>query len=239
MSVPQDSNIFLSLGKPVKDEYGRLIGEVVSFTVKPNGEVEHVYIRRSDGAFTKYPAGNLKFNGSEVIYISDIKAETASFCDQIPLIWRKDQALKELYEKKKISPEVYEDLHNSFEGALNQLKTEAQALLERIDKEIERCNKEIKELNYALVHLEVEHEIGEVGDPSYQIAFSTIQECLKRANIEKEDLESMRNKLSNILLGETVHRPFAKETGESIATEPSLPEPPVVVYVKEAGESSI
>jgi len=238
--MPQDSNIFLSLGKPVKDEYGRLIGEVVSFTVKPNGGVEHAYVRRSDGTFTRYPAGNLKFNGSEVIYISDIKAGTAAFCDQIPLIWRKDQALKELYEKKKISPEVYEDLHNSFEGALNQLKTEAQALLENVDKEIERCNREIKELNYALVHLEVEHEIGEVDDPSYQIAFSTIQECLKRANMEKEDLESMRSKLSNILLGETIHEPFAKEKVEPSASEPTnLPEPPVVVYVKEAGESSI
>ncbi|MEM3578661.1 MAG: CdvA-like protein [Candidatus Bathyarchaeia archaeon] len=238
--MPQDSNIFLSLGKPVKDEYGRLIGEIVSFAVKPNGGVEHVYIRRSDGNFVKYLAGNVKFDGSEAVYLPDIKAETTVFCDQIPLIWRKDQALKELYEKKKISPEVYEDLHNSFEGALNQLKTEAQTLLEKIDKEIEKCNKEIRELNYALVHLEVEHEIGEINEPSYQTAFSIIQECLKRANLEKADLEGLRSKLSNILLGETVHEPFAKETLEAQAPAPAgLPEPPVIVYVKEAGESSI
>jgi len=238
--MPQDSNIFLSLGKPVKDEYGRRIGEVVSFAVKPNGGIEHVYIRCSDGNFVKYPIGNMKFDGSEVVYISSIKTETAMFCDQIPLIWRKDQALKELYEKKKISPEIYEDLHNSFEGALNQLKTEAQVLLERIEKEIERCNSEIKELNYALVHLEVEHEIGEIDDPSYHMAFSAIQECLKRANAEKADLEGLRSKLSNILLGETVQEPFAKGTVEAPAPAPSsLPEPPVIVYVKEAGESSI
>ncbi|MCS7124442.1 MAG: CdvA-like protein [Candidatus Bathyarchaeota archaeon] len=238
--MPQDSNIFLSLGKPVKDEYGRLIGEVTSFAVKPHGVVEHVYIRRNDGNFIKYPVGNIKFNGSEVVYLSDIKTETAIFCDQIPLIWRKSQALKELYEKKKISPEVYEDLHSSFEGALNQLKTEAQALLERINKEIERCVKEIRELNYALVHLEVEHEIGEVDNTSYQMAFSTIQECLKRANMEKADLEGLRSKLSNILLGETIPRPFGKETVEVPSPmAPTLPEPPVIVYVKEAGGSSV
>ncbi|MBS7646378.1 MAG: CdvA-like protein [Candidatus Bathyarchaeia archaeon] len=236
----QNPNIFLSLGKPVKDEYGRLIGEIASFAVKPNGGVEHVYIRRSDGNFVKYPASNIKFDGSEVIYLSDIKAETTVFCNQIPLIWRKDQALKELYAKKKISPEVYEDLHSSFEGALNQLKTEAQNLLVKIDKEIERCDNEIKELNYALVHLEVEHEIGEIDESSYHAAFSTIQECLKRANSEKADLEGLRSKLSNILLGETVHEPLAKETAEAPApVTPSLPEPPVIVYVKEAGESSI
>lgn len=235
--MTHDSNIFLSLGKPVRDEYGRLIGEVVSFAVKPNGEVEHVYLRRSDGSFAKYPAANITFNGSDVIYISNIKTETNMFCNQIPLLWRKDQALKELYEKKKISPEVYEDLHNSFEGALSQLKTEAQALLERIDREIERCNKELKELNYALVHLEVEHEIGEIDEPSYQVAFASLQECLKRVNMEKTDLEGLRSKLSNILLGETVP---PKETIEAPTPVPtSLPEPPVIVYVKEAGESSL
>ncbi|MGB9959890.1 MAG: CdvA-like protein [Candidatus Bathyarchaeales archaeon] len=239
--MPQDPNLFLSLGKIVKDEYGRVIGEVVSFAVKPNGGIDSVYIRQSDGRFAKHPADNIKIEGSETVFLSKIKIETSNFCDKIPLIWRKDQALKELLEKKKISREVYEDLHNSFEGALNQLKSEAQALMEKIDKEIERCAQEIKELNYALVHLEVEHEIGEINDQSYQTAFSTIQECLKRANAEKTDLEGMKNKLSNILLGEITHKnvteiPFVETPTPS---SPALPEPPVVVYVKEAGESNI
>jgi predicted RNase H-like nuclease (RuvC/YqgF family) len=240
--MPQDPNLFLSLGKIVKDEYGRPIGEVASFAVKPNGGIDAIYIRHSDGRFVKYPAGTIKVDGSEVVFLSKVKCDTAVFCDQIPLIWRKDQALKELLEKKKISPEVYEDLHRSFEGALNQLKSEAQAILEKIDKEIERCSQEIKELNYALVHLEVEHEIGEVDDQSYQAAFSTIQECLKRANLEKTDLESMKNKLSNILLGETPLKAITKEEeakGTPTPPSPSLPEPPVIVYVKEAGESGI
>jgi prefoldin subunit 5 len=137
-------------------------------------------------------------------------------------------------EKKKISPEVYEDLHNSFEGALNQLKTEAQTLMEKINGEIERCSQEIKELNYALVYLEVEHEIGGIDEPSYQAALSAVQDSLKKVNMEKNDLENMKNKLSNILLGETVHNiveePKAK-VSDSIPL--SLPEPPVIVYVKE------
>ncbi|MBS7616346.1 CdvA-like protein [Candidatus Bathyarchaeota archaeon] len=238
----QDPNLFLSLGKEVKDEYGRPIGEVASFAVKPNGGVDSIYIKQSDGRFVKYPAGSIKVEGSEAILISKIKSETATFCDQIPLIWRKDQALKELLEKGKISPEVYEDLHNSFEGVLNQLKTEAKTVLDKISREIERCTQEIRELNYALVHLEVEHEIGEVDEQSYQTAFSTLQECLKRANSEKADLESMRSKLSNILLGETSSYKAATEQHSeesTVSASPSLPEPPVIVYVKEAGESSI
>ena len=246
--MSQTPNLFLSVGKQVKDEYEHVIGEVTSFAVKPNGRVDFVYIKQSDGKFIKYPADNLKFEGSEVILLSKIKMETAAFCDQIPLIWRKDQALRELVEKKKISSEVYEDLHSSFEGALKQLKSEAQALMNEIDKEIARCAQEIKELNYALVNLEIEHEIGKVDEESYRTAFSTIQECLQRTNIEKTDLEALKNNLSNILLGEAqsqTEQETKEEVVESAAQEtptppsPSLPEPPVVVYVKEAGESNI
>jgi len=239
--MSQTPNLFLSVGKQVKDEYEHTIGEVTSFAVKPNGRVDFVYIKQNDGKFIKYPADNLKFEGSEVILLSKIKMETTAFCDQIPLIWRKDQALRELMEKKKISPEVYEDLHNSFEGALKQLKIEAQALMDEIDKEIARCAQEIKELNYALVNLEIEHEIGKVNEESYQTAFSTIQDCLQRTNREKTDLETMKNKLSNILLGEAPSQieQETKEVETPTPPSPSLPEPPVVVYVKEAGESNI
>lgn len=246
--MTQNSNLFLSVGKQVKDEYERIIGKVASFAVNPNGRIDSVYIEQGDGRFIKHPKESLKVEGSEVTLLSKTKMETTTLCDQIPLIWRKDQALKELVEKKKISPEVYEDIHNSFEGVLNQLKSGAQALIEKINKETARCAQEIKELNYALVHLEIEHEIGKVDEQSYQTAFSTIQECLKRANVEKSDLEAMKNKLSNILLGETqpqTEQETKEETMEESAQEastlpsPSLPEPPVVVYVKEVGESGI
>jgi len=259
--MTQDPNLFLSIGKEVKDEYGHIIGRVTSFAVNLNGRVNSVYIEQGDGRFIKYATENLKVEGSEITLLSKLKMEITTLCDQIPLIWRKDQALKTLVDKEKISPEVYEDLHNSFEGALNQLKSGAQTLIDEIDKETLRCAQEITELNYALVNLEIEHEIGKVDEQSYQTAFTMIQECLKKANTQKSDLEALKNNLSNILLGETP--PQAAQEEQEIKTEPmaetripeetqeedqaeapipqsqSLPEPPVVVYVKEVGESGI
>lgn len=241
-------DLFLSIGKEVKDEYGRIIGEVVSLAAKPQGDLESLYVKRADGKFTRYPASSIVFNGSEVIIISDIKAETEMFCDRIPLIWRKSQALKELAEKNRISPDLYDELQRSFEGALNQLKSEAKNLIEKINMEIERCHKEIRELNYALVHLEVEHEIGQINDQSYELALSRIQDCLRRVNNEKADLEAMKSRLSNILLGEfesTSNEDFSKISNipnvEPVAfTSTPLPTPPpVVVYVNETEKSNI
>ncbi len=260
--MTQESNFFLSIGKQIKDEYGRTIGKVTSFAVNPNGRVDSAFIQHGDGKMAKYPAESLKLEDSEVILLSKTKMKATTLSDQIPLIWRKNEALKSLVEKEKISPEVYEDLHGSFDGVLNQLKDEAKALMGDIDREIGRCRKEIKNLNYALVNLEIEHEIGKIDEESYQRAFTAIQECLKNANIEKSDLETMKSKLSNIILGDlestTEQEPEATEKVEQgleeepgaqgdipdvpptpLDEQPNLPEPPVVVYVKEAGKSGV
>ena len=138
-----NSNLFLSIGKPIKNEYGRVIGKVASFALTPSGKFDAVYIEFGDGQFTKQPMESLRFNGAEVTFISKIKSQAGVLCDQIPLIWRKDEALKDLLDKKKITPEVYQELHSSFDNVLTQLKKDAQIIIDESAIEIERCEEEI------------------------------------------------------------------------------------------------
>jgi hypothetical protein len=264
--MSNNSNLFLSIGKPIKDEYGRTVGKVASFALTPSGKFDGVYVESNDGKFLKQSMEHLTFNGAEVTFTSTLKSQASVLCDQIPLIWRKNQALKDLAEKRKISPDLYQELHNNFETVLNQLKKDAQALSDETNKEIIRCNQEIKTLGYAVVNLELEHEIGQVDDEAYRSAFTMLQENLKRANMEKSDIELTKSKLSNIVLGDSKQleqktsaastEPTKKETANEIVEEPmtetldeipdensneasELPEPPVVVYVKEVGKAGI
>ena len=249
--MSNNSNLFLSIGKPIKDEYGRTLGKVASFALTPSGKFDAVFIQFNDGKFSKEPMEHLQFNGAEVTFTSTLKSQASVLCDQIPLIWRKDQALKNLAEKRKISPDLYQELHNNFEGVLNQLKKDAQVLIDDTAKEVARCDQEIKTLGYAVVNLELEHEVGQIDDEAYESAFTMLQENLKRANMEKSDVELTKNKLSNILLGdskqpeqkthttstESTNKKSAPNETHNEATE--LPEPPVVVYVKEVGKAGI
>ena len=237
-----NSNLFLSIGKPIKNEYGRVIGKVASFALTPSGKFDAVFIEFGDGQFSKQPMDHLRFNGAEVTFISKIKNQASILCDQIPLIWRKDQALKDLSEKRKIAPEVYQELHNSFDSVLTQLKKDAQIIMDEAAIEIERCREEISSLSYAIVNLEIEHEIGKVDEESYRSAFSLLQETLKRASSEKTDFELTKSKLSSVLLGDSLQIPqrTSKIYAEHVNDSPiKLPEPPVVVYVKEIGKAGI
>jgi len=229
MSKP--SNFFLYIGKPVKDEYGRQVGKIASFAVNPNGRVSGVFVEHGDGEFLRYPSEQFNVDGEEITLLPSIKLRVKSLCDEIPLIWRKDQALSDLVDKKRIPSEMFSELHKNFEGALNQLKADAQANMDNIDKQVAKCNQQIRELNSALIHLEIEREIGRIDENAYQNAMEIIKEGLKQTNNEKNDLESMRNQLSNLLLGDTA---IGKETPASPAPSSTLPEPPVVVHVKSA-----
>ena len=132
---------------------------------------------------------------------------------------------------------MFDDLHNNFEGALNQLKADAKTVMDDTDEQINRCTKQIQELHSALINLEIEREIGRTDDESYQKALGIIQWGLKGVNAERSDLEALKSKLSNLLLGEktvkTPETPTSKEPQEAIAPDsPNLPEPPVVVHVR-------
>jgi hypothetical protein len=239
--MSQNSSLFLSVGKQVKDEYGCPIGKIASFGMTPSGKFESVFIELGNGRFSKHSAERLKIDGADVTLVSNIKSQAAILSDQLPLVWRKDQALKELTDKKKISKELYSELHASFDTLSTQLKTETRALMEDIDDQIARCADEIKSLNYAYVNLEIEHEIGKIDNQNYETASAMIQASLKRIGNEKTDMELTRSKLSNIVLGESskIKGVEMPRTPNSVPSAPDLPEPPVVVYVKEIGKTGI
>jgi len=239
------SPLFESLSKPIRDAYGRTIGTVASFVVSPNGVVTELFVERGDKEIFRYTSDQIKLDENGVTLLSSTKLKVESLCNEIPLIWRKNQALGVLVEKKKITPEMAEELRAVFETTLDQLKTDAKVNIEDIEKQTTACSKRIIDLGIALVNLEIEHEIGQVSESTYEAAFSLIQENRKCLSAEKEDLESMKSRLSNITLGENV-APVTlpvvpeeqKPLEEAQAASSSLPEPPVVVYVKNVSTRS-
>ncbi|UCC33032.1 MAG: CdvA-like protein [Candidatus Bathyarchaeota archaeon] len=230
---------FLFIGKPVRDEYGRQIGRIASFMVKPNGRIDGVFIEHGDGEFIRYPNDQFRINGDSIVILPSIKLKVKSLCNEIPLIWRKDQALSTLSKKKGFPSDLFNVLHENFDGALNQLKKDAQDTLDLIDQKTEKCDQQIKDLHAALINLEIARVIGRLNDTAYQTAMGIIQQALKQANEEKTDLESMRKELSNLILGESSEETPAttaqeEEKEEEAPPDSQLPEPPVVVDVKPA-----
>ena len=242
------SNPFLFVGKQIKDEYGRQIGRVASFKVTPTGRIDGIFVEHGDGEFLSYSSDQIKVDNGNLVISPTLKLKANALCQEIPLIWRKDRALNELVKKKKIPPEMYDNLHMTFEGALNQLKDNAKELTADIDRQIDRCNKQIHDLHSALINLEIEREIGRLNGDSYEKALGIIQWGLKGVNAEKSDLDALKNKLSNLLLGEKPQKkPEVPQTKTPEQAEipkapapvsTNLPEPPVIIHVRNPSKQS-
>ncbi len=242
------SNPFLFVGQQIKDEYGRQVGRVASFKISPTGRIDGVFVEHGDGEFLSYSTEQIKNDNGNLVIAPSLKLKANSLCQEIPLIWRKDRALNELVDKKKIPPEMYDDLHDTFEGALNQLKDNAKKLVKDIDSEVDRCNRQIHSLHSALINLEIEREIGRLNGDAYEKALAIIQSGLKGVNAEKSDLEILKSKLSNLLLGDKISpNPETTRTKTPEQTDilkvpepvaPNLPEPPVIIHVRNTSQQS-
>ncbi len=213
--------------------------------MSPSGRVDGVFVEHGDGEFLTYSSDNFRIDNGDFVILPPLKLRAKTLCQEIPLIWRKDQALNELLGKKKIPSEMFKDLHQNFEGALNQLKADAKSVIDDIDGQITKGTKQIQELHSALINLEIEREIGRIEQEAYQKALEMIQWGLKSVNAEKSDLEALKSKLSSMLIGETkaetpkTSAQTATETREtSTPVSPNLPEPPVVVHVKSSGKEN-
>jgi hypothetical protein len=157
-------------------------------------KVEAHFIEQSDGLYTKQPMEYLVFNCAEITFKSKIKSKASVSCDR-SIRWRKDNALRDLAEKRKISQDLYQELHTNFSSVLSQLRKDAQLLVDEVIQSIKRCEEELTALSYGVLHLELEHEIGKVSDDVYRAAFSQLQETMRRTSAEKADFESTKCKL--------------------------------------------
>jgi len=246
--VAKPSKALLStIGRPVRDEYRREIGQVVSFTVNPYGHVDEILVKHGDGRFHYYHSDQMRVNGDgEVVLSSGFKLKADALCEDIPLIWRKDQVLDGLLKDERILPETYKCLHQEFSDELKKLKSEAQATMDRIDEQLHACAELFRRLHSAKTYLEIEHAIGEVDGDSYKESLQTITDGLRCAVDERTDLEAMKKRLSNLLLGEAPEiegtPPVEESPEEEPATEempPALEEPPQPTEEPDLSEGTV
>jgi len=203
------------IGKPVKNESGREIGKVLSFLVNSQGQMNEVLIGKEGGEYLCYPAEGLEFNNDYATVISEVDKKAKALSYEVPLIWRKKRTLNRLRDSNKILPEIYENLCAEFDATLNKLRSDVQSLLNDIDKQITNYEKQFRMLHIAKTFLEIEHEIGNVGEESYQQSLSAILRGLEETFNKKQSFQEMKEILSNILLNEESSENMALNSREN------------------------
>ncbi len=219
------------IGKHVKDESNREIGKIVSFLIDTLGRVEEVLVENKYGKFIKYPVDRLKANKDDISLSSYVDKRVEHLAEKFPVIKKKRQVLEKLSESKVIPSEIYENLCKEFDKALTEMTTEAQNLLEDLDKQVKAQEEFIKILQVARTFLEIEYGIGNVKDEVYQASLLSILKETKNTSQKKLSLLKNKDRVSSILLGqeeELKPAPIAEPIAASQAVPIAEPQPAVV-----------
>ncbi len=214
------------IGKAVKDEYGRTIGNVISFTASPIGFIESVLVSYGGSEFSSYPVETLKTSDSALILISPTRARASYLSEQLRQLSKKLAVIDDLRNKNTITNEAYTRYHSEIEQSITKLQSEAESTTSDLGNRIESIEKQLKTLQASFLDVEIARGTGEFEDASYEAAINALTNGIKLANAERDDLENLVSELSSW------KQPPAKP-------EPSESEPTKVLEVSVVGETAL
>lgn len=222
--------VFPSLiGRSLKDENGREIGKIVSFIIDSSGEVKEVLAENKNEELTKYSVERIKIDQEEVFLVSEVDKRTEDLCGRFPVVYKKREILEKLFRNKEIMPEIYESLSAELDKSINEMRAEAQSLLNEIERQVKFQENMIKSLHLARTFLEMEHGIGNVRDEFFRQSLLSILREIKYASYRKMNLLKTKERI----LGITMQ---ASKEGVEASTVDSYAGPKPVISVRMADE---
>ncbi|MBS7654005.1 MAG: hypothetical protein QXR06_04045 [Candidatus Bathyarchaeia archaeon] len=195
------SMVFSSLiGRNLKDENGREIGKIVSFIIDSSGEVKEVLAENRNEELTKYSVERIKIDQEEVFLVSDVEKRTEDLCGRFPVAYKKREILEKLFRNKEIMPEIYESLSAELDKSINEMRAEAQSLLNEVERQVQFQENMIKSLHLARTFIEMEHGIGNVRDEFFRQSLLSILREIKYASYRKMNLLKTKERILGITL---------------------------------------
>jgi hypothetical protein len=187
------------VGKNVKDENGKETGKLVSFLIDSSGQPQEALVETIHGQLIRYPVEFLKTSRDEVYVVSEVDKKIENISENLPTIRKKRKVLDKLAESKVIPSGIHESLCKEFDKVLKEMKSEAQVVLENMDKQVKAQDEQLKTLQLARAFLEIEHGIGTVNDEVYQQSILSVLKEVKNTQQTKLSLLRAKDKVTDAL----------------------------------------
>ncbi len=183
------------IGKAVKDEYGRTIGNVISFTATPIGFIESVLVGYGGSEFSTHSVDNLRTSESGLLLVSPTRSRASYLSEQLRQLSKKISVLDDLKQKNTITNEAYDRYHSEIEQSIGRLQTEANAIAAELESRIASIEQQLNTLRASFLDVEIARGTGEFDSTGYEGAIGALTNAIKLSSAEKEDLENLINEL--------------------------------------------
>ena len=222
------------MGQNVKDEYGRIVGKVLTAFSDVSGEIDSIEVAISDFAFERISAERIKLTPDGLIIVADWKVKAIKTENKLDRVRKRIRAVEELYRKGSIPGHAYEEIKKRLEAQFKAVKEEVRKVKEILRKRANDLEDQIIRLEKDISNLLVLYMSNEVSESSYKAAIDYLREAKARCVDEKKDVEKhvdLITKLESEASDTHHHAALANEAQEAV---PQSNEGPIQVQIIEA-----
>ena len=196
--APRLEDVSPLVGEDVYDEYGRVIGVLVSFSSNVDGVVEYIEVKIADRGLERVPGERVKVKAGKLVVTPEWKHKAVRIIEALDRAYRRRSALDQL-SSADIPQPVVEGMKRRLEEEIKRLKVKAEESLEEIGERLARIEDEALHIASAIAQLQMSYFSGEIDDRSYDHGHNHLRKVKQALMKEKEDAKLVQSKLDKTL----------------------------------------
>ena len=224
--------------KPVKDTYGRNLGQVIGFSLDSSGNMKGLGVDHGTGQFIEYPRERIIIDGSSetIILLPEWQEDVDKLKKNTQIAKKRTKVLEKLRSEGEIPDHAFVDLKSSYEDEINTLKASCSTIVDKLEIRINNIESSRIKTEKFLSTLKVQFHSDEIDGETFKRASQSTMDMMEKDTIERHEISNILTWLSVSDQKESEHdpEPIAVPEPEPIA----VPEPEPIA-VPEPESSSI
>ena len=184
--------------KPVKDTYGRNLGQVIGFSLDSSGSMKGLGVDHGTGQFVEYPRERIIIDGSSetIILLPEWQEDVDKLKKNTQIAKKRTHVLEKLRAQGEIPEHAFEDLKSSYECEIDNLKSSCSSIIDKLETRIGNIESSRLTTEKFLSTLKVQYHSDEIDEETFKRASQSTIDMMDKDTLERHEIANILNWLS-------------------------------------------
>jgi hypothetical protein len=186
-------------GDEIHDEYGRVLGTIISIQSSVDGRVESLTIKVADRYLETIEGERLKIQEGKIIVIPNWKFEASRIIENLDRAYKRRKALDTVNGQNELPSSVVEPMKRRLEEDIKALRIKADEVKKVINGRVGEIEDEELKVAKAIASIEISYFSGEVGEKGYTQSMNHLRKLKESISEEKRNAKEYLEKLDKTM----------------------------------------
>lgn len=199
MTILKIDEVSRYTGDEIHDEYGRVLGTVISIQSSVDGRVESLTIKVADRYLETIEGERLKVQEGKIIVTPNWKFEASRIIENLDRAYKRRKALDTVSGQNELPSSVIEPMKRRLEEDIKALRIKADEVKKIINGRVGEIEDEELKVAKAIASIEISYFSGEVGEKGYTQSMNHLRKLKESISEEKRNAKEYLEKLDKTI----------------------------------------